>query len=133
MGDSLINGVSLTNTMTSMDLSKMDPMARKMETAVRAFNKALEDGDANAANEHLQIIKNTSDFLSDDLWSIVQKGVEQPTGPNQRFAGGVPIKQFAETGQVLDVGNRGDMVKGLILPARTGGIMQPQRSPGQRL
>ena len=79
MGDSLINGVSLTNTMTSMDLSKMDPMARKMETAVRAFNKALEDGDANAANEHLQIIKNTSDFLSDDLWSIVQKGVEQPT------------------------------------------------------
>lgn len=119
--------------MTSMDLSKMDPMARKMETAVKAFNKALENGDANAANEHLQIIKNTSDFLSDDLWSLVQKGVDTPTGPNQRFAGGVPIMQFTETSQVLDVGNRGDMIKGLILPARTGGIMQPQRSPGQRL
>jgi len=133
MGDSLISGVSVSIGMTSVDLSKMDPMARKMETAVKAFHKALEEGDANAANEHLQIIKNTSDFLSEDLWSIVQKSVETPTGPNQRFAGGVPVMQFAETGQVLDVGNRGDMVKGLILPARTGGIMQPQRSPGQRL
>ena len=133
MGDRLISGVSISIAMTSVDLSKMDPMARKMETAVKAFNKALEDGDANAANEHLSVIKNTSDFLSEDLWSIVQKSVEHPTGPNDRFAGGVPVMQFAETGQVLDVANRGDMVKGLILPARTGGIMQPQRSPGQRL
>lgn len=134
MGDRLISGVSISIAMTSVDLSKMDPMARKMETAVKAFNKALEDGDANAANEHLSVIKNTSDFLSEDLWSIVQKADNQLIGgPNDRFAGGVPIMQFTETGQVLDVGNRGDMIKGLILPARTGGIMQPQRSPGQRL
>ena len=48
----------------------MDPMARKMETAVRAFNKALEDGDANAANEHLQIIKNTMASIS-TLWRLL--------------------------------------------------------------
>jgi len=41
--------------------------------------------------------------------------------------------QFAETGQVFDVGDRDRMVKGLIMPARVGGVMRPQRSPGQRL
>lgn len=121
--------------MASIDLSKMDAMARKLETAIGAFHQAIENGDANKAGEHLSVIKNTSDFLSDDLWSLVQKEQQpdDPVGPNNLFAGGAPVMQFAETGQVFDVGDRDRMVKGLIMPARVGGVMRPQRSPGQRL
>ena len=120
--------------MASVDLSKMDPMARKLEDAIKAFNKAIEDGDANTANDCLSVIKNTSSYLSEDLWSIVQKSNDNLIGgPNDRYAGGVHVMQFAETGQVMDVSDRDSMVKGLIMPARTGGVMQPQRSPGQRL
>jgi len=115
---------------TDVDLSKMDPMARKLDSAIKGFNKAIEDGDANGANDYLNVIKNTSDYLSEDLWSLVQKGHE-PVGPNNLFAGGAPVMQFAETAQVLDVRDRDRMVKGLILPARTGGVMRPQQSPGQ--
>jgi len=120
--------------MTSVDLSKMDPMARKLEDAIKAFNKAIEDGDANTASDCLSVIKNTSSYLSEDLWSIVQKADDNVIGgPDKRFAGGVPIMQFTETSQVFDVADRDRMVKGLILPARTGSVMQPQRSPGQRV
>tara|TARA_R110002020_G_scaffold14091_2_gene50112 strand:+ start:9442 stop:9783 length:342 start_codon:yes stop_codon:yes gene_type:complete len=113
----------------------MDAMARKLETAIGAFHQAIETGDANKAGEHLSVIKNTSDFLSEDLWSLVQKTEqpEQPQGPNNMFAGGAPVMQFEETNHVFDVGNRDRMIKGLIMPARTGGVMKPQRSPGQRL
>ena len=58
---------------------------------------------------------------------------EDPRGPTHMFAGGVPVMRFEETNHVFDVGNRDQMIKGLIMPARTGGIMKPQRSPGQRL
>ena len=120
--------------MASIDLSKMDPMARKLEDAIKAFNKAIEQGDANTANDCLSVIKNTSSYLSEDLWSIEQKADNTLIGgPNDRFAGGVPVMQFAESGQVMNVADRDSMVKGLIMPARTGGVMQPQRSPGQRL
>jgi len=110
-------------------------MARKLETAIGAFHQAIESGDANGAGEHLNVIKNTSDFLSEDLWSLVQKSQQndQPIGPNNMFAGGAPVMQFEETSQVLDVADRDSMIKGLILPARTGGVFRPQRSPGQRL
>lgn len=116
--------------MAGIDLSKMDPMARKLEDAISAFNKAISDGDANLAGDCLSVIKNTSSFLSEDLWSLVSKS-EASIPDNNMYVNGVPLQQFTETAQVLDVADRSSMVKGLILPARTGGRMQPQRSPGQ--
>lgn len=116
--------------MTSVDLSKMDPMARKLEDAIKSFNKAIEDGDANTANNCLSVIKNTSSYLSEDLWSLVQKSEDRPRGPNEIYAGGAPVMQFNETSKVIDVADRDRMVKGLIMPARTGSIMRPHRSPG---
>ena len=110
----------------------MDPMARKLEDAISAFNKAIGDGDANLAGDCLSVIKNTSSFLSEDLWSLVSKS-ESPIPDNNMYVNGVPLQQFTETAKVLDVADRDSMVKGLILPARTGGKMQPQRSPGQYL
>jgi hypothetical protein len=83
------------------------------------------------AGDALSVIKNTSSFLSEDLWSLVQKAEGTHIHGTSQFVNGVPIAQWEETAKVFDVADRDRMVKGLILPARTGGPMRPQRSPGQ--
>jgi len=117
--------------MAGIDLSKMDPMVRKLKDAVEAIDKAIESGDSNMAGDALSVIKNTSSFLSEDLWSLVQKAEGTHIHGTSQFVNGVPIAQWEETAKVFDVADRDKMVKGLILPARTGGPMRPQRSPGQ--
>jgi len=117
--------------MAGIDLSKMDPMARKLKDAIDGFNKAIENGDANGAGDLLSVIKNTSSYLSEDLWSLVQKAETTHIHGTSQFVNGVPVAQWEETAKVFDVADRDRMVKGLILPARTGGPMRPQRSPGQ--
>jgi|TARA_R100000482_G_C5077759_1_gene124496 hypothetical protein len=117
--------------MAGIDLSKMDPMVRKLKDAVEAIDKAIENGDSNMAGDALSVIKNTSSFLSEDLWSLVQKAEGTHIHGTSQFVNGVPIAQWEETAKVFDVADRDRMVKGLILPARTGGPMRPQRSPGQ--
>jgi len=118
--------------MASDAISKMDPMLRKLENDVAAVKDALKNEDMIAAEQLLRSINQTSDYLADDV-SGIQKATDSPVGPNDIFAGGAPIMQFNETEQVLDVGLRGDLLKGTIMPARIGNIMKPQRSPGQRL
>lgn len=117
--------------MAGIDLSKMDPMVRKLKDAVEAIDKAIESGDSNLAGDALSVIKNTSSFLSEDLWSLVQKAETTHIHGTSQFVNGVPVAQWEETAKVFDVADRDSMVKGLILPARTGGPMRPQRSPGQ--
>lgn len=117
--------------MAGIDLSKMDAMARKMNDAVQAFHKAIESGDANKAGDLLNVIKNTSSYLSEDLYTLVQKAEPQTLPGVTRFAGGVPVHQYEEVNHVFNVQDRDAMVKGLIMPSRAGGIMRPQRSPGQ--
>jgi hypothetical protein len=117
--------------MAGIDLSKMDAMARKMDDAVKAFHKAIENGDANTAGDLLNIIKNTSSFLSEDLYTLIQKAEPQHLPGVTQFVNGVPIAQHQEVTHVFDVQDRDAMIKGLIMPSRTGGIMRPQRGPGQ--
>ena len=119
--------------MASDAISKMDPMLRKLENDGAAVKDALKNEDMVTAQQLLRSINQTSDFLADDVMGIQKGAVERPTGPNDIFAGGVPIRQFNETEQLLDVGDRGGLLKGTIMPARIGSIMKPQRSPGQRL
>jgi len=83
------------------------------------------------AGDALGVIKNTSTFLSEDLWSLVQKAEGTHIHGTSQFVNGVPIAQWEETAKVFDVADRDRMVKGLILPARSSGPMRPQRSPGQ--
>ena len=117
--------------MAGIDLSKMDPMVRKLKDPVEAIDKAIESGDSNLAGDALSVIKTTSSFLSEDLWSLVQKAETTHIHGTRQFVNGVPVAQWEETAKVFDVADRDRMVKGLILPARTGGPMRPQRSPGQ--
>tara|TARA_R100001377_G_C3172541_1_gene103609 strand:- start:518 stop:937 length:420 start_codon:yes stop_codon:yes gene_type:complete len=78
-----------------MDLIKMHPMARKMEQAQRAFIDALENGNGSLAKQHLTEVQKLSDFLADDLQGEITKGdVVSPQGPQDMFAGGVPVMKF---------------------------------------
>ena len=103
LGNRLNNGVGSGVIMAGIDLSKMDAMARKMDDAVRAFHKAIESGDANAAGDLLNIIKNTSSFLSEDLYSLIQKAEPQQLPGVTQFVNGVPIAQHQEVTHVFDV------------------------------
>ena len=113
----------------------MDPMLRKLEADLAAVKDALENEDLVSAQQFLRSIHRTSDYLADDVSGIYKIDAERnaPIGPNDMFAGGAPVRQFNETEQVVDVANRDQLLKGTILPARIGGIMKPQQSPGQRL
>jgi hypothetical protein len=104
----------------------MDPMARKLGAEIEAFQKAIEQQDGAAAQVHINEIQKFAAYLSDDIHSIVQK-LDKAVGPNDLFAGGVPVMRFNETQNVFDVSKRDSVLPGMILPARTGNIMRPQQ------
>ena len=80
-----------------MDLLKMHPMARKMEQAQKAFISALESNDGDLAKQHLTEVQKLSDFLAEDLQGEIAKSkVEKSLGPNDIFAGGVPVSSFVK-------------------------------------
>ena len=108
------------------DLKKLDPMARKLQVEIEGFHKAIEGGDASTARSHIMEIQKFADYLADDIESAVRKA-EKLQGPNDVYAGGVPVMKFNETQNVFDVAQRNDVIPGTILPARTGNIMRPWR------
>jgi|TARA_R110000787_G_scaffold23927_4_gene68219 hypothetical protein len=78
-----------------MDLLKMDPMARKMEEHQKAFLSALTSGNANLAKQHLNEVRKVADFLSEDISAAIAKAdSDLSVGPNDIFAGGVPVLKF---------------------------------------
>ena len=115
--------------MSIMDIEKMDPMVRKIGVHNDAFQKAIEVGDTSTARLHLTEILKFANYLEDDLTAAIQKSenVEDLSGVSQ-FAGGVPLAKFNETGQNFDVSQRGDVLPGFVIPARTHG--QIRKSSG---
>ena len=89
-------------------LSKMDPMVRKLESAMSEFS-----------------IQRTSDYLADDVGAIYKSEREgpRPVGPNDIFAGGVPVMQFNSTQGVIAKGER---PMGYIGPDRIGAHFKKQ-------
>ena len=47
----------------SMDVKKLDPMARKMRTHVDAFYKALDEQNTNDARHHITEVMKFADYL----------------------------------------------------------------------
>ena len=109
-----------------VDLTKMDPMARKLQTEMDAFHKALEGGNVHEARSRITEIQKVADFLANDIHVTVSKAEKLP-GPNNTFAGGVPVMKFNETQNVFDTSQRDNVLPGVILSARTGNIMKPWR------
>tara|TARA_R100001509_G_scaffold149810_1_gene108424 strand:- start:1638 stop:1979 length:342 start_codon:yes stop_codon:yes gene_type:complete len=103
----------------SMDLKKLDPMARKMRTHVDAFYKALEDNDGVSARSHITEIMKFADYLSTDIDNAVIKR-DESVGVNDRFAGGVPVMKMTEVQTVHEVTD--NVLPGTIRTARFGNI-----------
>ena len=104
----------------------MDPMVRKLESALSEFKVALANNDLVSAEQFLRSIQSTSDFLADDVTQIYKSETgqnDQIMGVNQRFAGGAPVMQFNSTQGVIA---KGDRPMGYIGPDRIGGIFKKQ-------
>lgn len=71
-------------------LNKMDPMVRKLESAVAEFKIALANNDLVSAEQFLRSINSTADYLADDVTAIYksENGEDKVMGVNDRFAGG---------------------------------------------
>jgi len=107
-------------------LQKMDPMVRKLETAVAEFKVALANNDLVSAEQFLRSIQSTSDYLADDVTAIYksEQGGDRILGVNDRFAGGFPVAQFNSTQGVI--AKSGDRPMGYIGPDRIGAHFKKQ-------
>tara|TARA_R110002012_G_scaffold33393_6_gene97892 strand:+ start:23992 stop:24312 length:321 start_codon:yes stop_codon:yes gene_type:complete len=103
----------------------MDPMVRKLESAVAEFKVALANNDLVSAEQFLRSINSTSDYLADDVTAIYKSQNEvKVVGVNDRYAGGVPVMQFNSTQGVIAKSN--DRPMGYIGPDRIGGHFKKQ-------
>jgi hypothetical protein len=106
-------------------LSKMDPMVRKLETAMSEFKVALANDDLVSAERFLRSIQSNADYLADDVTSIYKSQNEvKVLGVNDRFAGGAPVMQFNSTQGVIAKSN--DRPMGYIGPDRIGSHFKKQ-------
>ncbi len=104
----------------SMDLKKLDPMARKMRNHVDAFYKALDDNDGFSARNHINEIVKYADYLSTDVESVVMKKDDSIQGVNDIYAGGVPIRKMTEVETVHKTTD--NVLPGTIRTSRFGNI-----------
>lgn len=106
-------------------LNKMDPIVRKLETAVAEFKVALANNDLVSAEQFLRSINSTSDYLADDVSAIYKSQTETKIqGINDRYAGGFPVAQFNSVENVIAKGESRPM--GYIGPDRIGGHFKKQ-------
>ena len=105
----------------SMDLLKLDPMARKMRSHVDAFCKALENNDQNGAIDHINEVRKFAEYLSEDVSSVITKSDAAPTvGINDIYAGGVPVRKVNEVQTVHAPTDR--VLPGTIRTTRFGNL-----------
>tara|TARA_Y100001938_G_scaffold150690_1_gene242838 strand:- start:2126 stop:2482 length:357 start_codon:yes stop_codon:yes gene_type:complete len=107
-------------------LNKMDPMVRKLESALSEFKIALANNDLVSAEQFLRSIQSNADYLADDVTAIYksQNGGDRIMGVNDRFAGGFPVAQFNSTQGVIAKSE--DRPMGYIGPDRIGSHFKKQ-------
>jgi len=104
-----------------MDLSKMDPMARKLNVHTEAFTKAFEEGNADDAKQHLEEILKFGGYIHEDLSVKLTKA----DNPLSTFVNNVPVLKYNERGTNFDVNQRDNQLPGTIIAARNNSRMQP--------
>jgi hypothetical protein len=103
----------------SMDLKKLDPMARKMRSHVDAFYKALEQQDGVSARSHITEVIKYADYLNKDIETTISKSdTVQVTGINDIYVGGVPVLKSGSAQNVHTAQN--DVLPGMIRTTRAG-------------
>tara|TARA_R100001510_G_C7604942_1_gene170414 strand:+ start:223 stop:567 length:345 start_codon:yes stop_codon:yes gene_type:complete len=98
-----------------MDLQKMDPMARKMAMHSEAFIKALESGNANDAQGHINEVLKFAGYLSDDIHGAIVKAERE----NLQAIQVNMVRKMNQSGAKFDTAQRNDVLPGTIIPART--------------
>jgi len=106
-----------------MDLRKMDPMARKMALHSEAFIKALETGNANDAQGHINEVLKFAGYLSDDIHGAIVKAERQ----NLIAVESNMVQKMNTSGAKFDTAQRSDVLPGTVIPARTNGRAQVHR------
>lgn len=108
-----------------MDLTKMDPMARKMNVHAAALSEALETGDAELAKSHINEILKVGDFMLEDLDFSIAKSQEAEISPISNFANGVPVIKYNERGTKFNTDHRDRQLPGTIISSRSNSRMRP--------
>ena len=114
---------------TTMDLIKMHPMARKMNAHNEGLNKAIEDGNADEARAHLTEILKYASTLEDDLLIAIKKAdFSNVVTPTNGWEQQSPVIKYNETGANFDPSMRDRQLPGTIMSARTNPSMRKARS-----
>ena len=100
-------------------------MARKMTAHNEAFGKAIEDGNANGAREHLNEILKYASTLETDLEFVVKKAETEVVTPENGWEHKSPVLKFNKTGSNFDPSMRDRQLKGTIFSSRTNAQMKP--------
>tara|TARA_B100001094_G_C18184370_1_gene802821 strand:- start:2578 stop:2931 length:354 start_codon:yes stop_codon:yes gene_type:complete len=111
-----------------MDLIKMHPMARKMNSHNEGLNKAIEDGNTDAARLHLTEILKYASTLEDDLLIAIRKSEDTVVTPDNGWQQQSPVIKYNETGAKFDPTQRDRQLPGTIMSARSNPSMKKARS-----
>lgn len=111
-----------------MDLIKMHPMARKMNSHNEGLNKAIEDGNADAARVHLTEILKYASTLEDDIILAIKKSDNGVVTPDNGWQQQSPVIKYNETGAKFDPSMRDRQLPGTIMSARSNPSMRKARS-----
>ena len=105
----------------SMDLKKLDPMARKMRSHVDEFYKALEQNDDISARSHISEVLKYADYLNKDIDNaIVKSDSFKSAGVNDIYVGGVPVLK-SRTDKTVHQGEV-QVLQGTIRTSRAGSV-----------
>jgi len=107
-----------------MNLQKMNPMARKLGLHSEGFTKALEEGNAQAARQHIHEVLKFAGYLSEDISSEIAKSDKEAELVQD---GGNPVQKMNATGQKFDVSQRDKVLPGVVIPARTNSQLRVHR------
>ena len=78
-----------------MDLLKMHPMARKMTAHNEAFTKALEDGNADDARQHLNELLKYATNMETDLEFAIKKAETEVVTPDNGWEHRSPVLKLS--------------------------------------
>ena len=101
----------------------MHPMARKMNAHNEALNKAIEDGNAENAREHLVEIMKYATTLEEDL-QYIKKAEADIVTPDNGWQQQSSVLRYNENGSKFDPSMRASQLPGTIIPSRTNPSMR---------
>lgn len=103
----------------------MHPMARKLTAHNEAFAKAIENGNADDAKNHLNEIMKYASTLEEDLHHAIKKAESaEVVSPDNGWVNNVPVLKWNESGSNFDTSQRDRQLPGTIISSRNNPQMK---------